>query len=115
LRATGIMDPLQGIETRMLWVAVIIAALASLGGIFVGRDWIGAVEGLTDAARRLAKGDLAASVPTSGGKELKILGTTMDEMRRNLVELTAELRRRDAEAQAVLGGIVEGVYAVDEQ
>jgi signal transduction histidine kinase len=115
LRATGIMDPLEGIETRMLWVAVIIAALASLGGIFVGRHWIGAVEGLTGAARRLAAGDLAASVPTSGGKELKILGTTMDEMRRNLVELTAELRRREAEAQAVLGGIVEGVYAVDEQ
>ena len=39
----------------------------------------------------------------------------MDDMRRNLVELTAELRRREAEAQAVLGGIVEGVYAVDKQ
>jgi signal transduction histidine kinase len=115
LRATGIMDPLEGIETRMLWVAVIIAALASVGGVLVGRYWIGAVEGLTNAARRLAAGDLSASVPTGGGKELKILGTTMDEMRRNLVELTAELRRREAEAQAVLGGIVEGVYAVDEQ
>jgi signal transduction histidine kinase len=115
LPATGIMDPLEGIETRMLWVAVVIAALASLGGVFVGRHWIGAVEGLTDAARRLGAGDLAASVPTSGGKELKILGTTMDEMRRNLVELTAELRRREVEAKAVLGGIVEGVYAVDEQ
>jgi signal transduction histidine kinase len=39
----------------------------------------------------------------------------MDEMRRNLVGLTSELRRRETEAQAVLGGIIEGVYAVDEQ
>lgn len=35
-------------------------------------------------------------------------------MRRNLVDLTGALRRREAEAQAVLGGIVEGVYAVDK-
>ena len=37
----------------------------------------------------------------------------MDDMRRNLVDLTGTLRQREAEAQAVLGGIVEGVYAVD--
>src|SRR4030095_2559358 len=29
-------------------------------------------------------------------------------------QLTGELRRREAEAQAVLDGIVEGVYAVDK-
>jgi signal transduction histidine kinase len=39
----------------------------------------------------------------------------MELMRRNLVELTADLRRSQAEAKAVLGGIVEGVYAVDDE
>src|SRR6516165_7953284 len=38
----------------------------------------------------------------------------MEDMRRNLIELTSTLRRREAEARAVLGGIVEGVYAVDK-
>src|SRR5690606_32500055 len=37
------------------------------------------------------------------------------EMRRSLVDLTDEIRRREADAQAVLGGIVEGVYAVDRE
>ena len=37
----------------------------------------------------------------------------MDDMRRNLLDLTATLRQREAEAQAVLQGVVEGVYAVD--
>ena len=73
------------------------------------------VESLTDAAERLASGDLAASIPIGGGKELTLLGTTMERMRRNLVELTADLRRSEMEAKAVLGGIVEGVYAVDEE
>jgi PAS domain S-box-containing protein len=39
----------------------------------------------------------------------------MEDMRRNLVELTSTMRRREAEAQAVLSGIVEGVYAVDQE
>jgi signal transduction histidine kinase len=39
----------------------------------------------------------------------------MDDMRRNLVDLTGTLRQREAEAQAVLSGIVEGVYAVDAE
>ena len=63
----------------------------------------------------LGSGDLAASIPVGGGKELTLLGTTMERMRRNLVELTADLRRSELEAKAVLGGIVEGVYSVDEE
>jgi signal transduction histidine kinase len=39
----------------------------------------------------------------------------MDEMRRNLVDLTDTLRRREAEAQTVLSGVIEGVYAVDHE
>jgi signal transduction histidine kinase len=38
----------------------------------------------------------------------------MEDMRRNLVDLTGTLRRQEAEARAVLTGIVEGVYAVDK-
>jgi signal transduction histidine kinase len=37
----------------------------------------------------------------------------MEDMRRNLMDLTRTLRHREAEAQAVLQGVVEGVYAVD--
>jgi signal transduction histidine kinase len=38
----------------------------------------------------------------------------MDDMRRNLIDLTTTLRQREAEAQALLLGVVEGVYAVDD-
>ena len=109
-----VMGPVTAMTGRMLLVAFIIAALATASGIFIGRHWISGVERLTDAARRLGAGDLAASIPLGGAKELAVLGRTMEEMRQNLVDLTSELRRRETEAQAVLGGIVEGVYAVDD-
>jgi signal transduction histidine kinase len=115
LKADAVMEPVSRSTRRMLIVAFLIAALATGSAVFVGRYWISAVAGLTEAARRLGSGDLATSIPVGGGKELSVLGHTLDEMRRNLVDLTGELRRRETEAQAVLGGIIEGVYAVDEQ
>jgi signal transduction histidine kinase len=111
----AVMGPVDRGTRRMLLVALVIAALATTSSVLIGRHWISAVEGLTVAAQRLGSGDLATSIPIGGGKELTTLGNTMDEMRRNLVGLTSELRRRELEAQAVLGGIIEGVYAVDEQ
>src|SRR6185503_9759002 len=115
LPAASITGPVDRLVARMLLVAIVIALLATASSILIGRYWISAVELLTDAARRLGSGDLSASFPTGGGKELAILGNTMETMRRNLVDVTAELRRRERQAQAVLGGIVEGVYAVDEE
>src|SRR5690606_2647235 len=108
-----VMDPVDTATRRMLAVAAAIALLATTAGILIGRQWISGVFRLTDAARRIGSGDLAASIPEERGKELGVLASTMEEMRRNLIGLTSELRRREAEAQAVLGGIVEGVDAVD--
>jgi signal transduction histidine kinase len=115
LPASSVMRPIEKMKRRMLRVAIVVALLATISGILIGRHWIGDVQRLTKAARRLGFGDLAASIPQAGGKELGVLASTMEDMRRNLVDLTSELRTREAEAQAVLGGIVEGVYAVDAE
>jgi signal transduction histidine kinase len=72
-------------------------------------------QALTDAAVRLGQGDFATSIPTAGPAEIGQLARTMDDMRRNLVELNSELRHREAEAQVVLDAVVEGVYAVDQE
>ena len=58
------------------------------------------LQSLADAARRLGRGDFSTSVPTSGTAEVAALARTMDDMRRNLIDLTVTLRRREAEAQA---------------
>jgi signal transduction histidine kinase/HAMP domain-containing protein len=113
--AARVEGPVGRSGRRMWFVAILIAALATGGAVLIGRYWINAVDALTEAARRLGSGDLAATIPVGGGKELTTLGNTMEEMRRNLVDLTGELRRRESQAQAVVGGIIEGVYAVDEQ
>lgn len=105
----------RSLSQRLLVVAVLIGALAILVSLILGQLVAKPVRALTNAATRLAQGDFSTSIPTGGPAEIGVLSRTMEDMRRNLVELTGTLRRREAEAQAVLSGTIEGVYAVDKQ
>ena len=100
---------------RLIITAFVFAVLALVAGVLLGWRVTQPAEALTDAAVRLGQGDFATSIPTAGPAEIGQLARTMDDMRRNLVELNSELRHREAEAQVVLEAVVEGVYAVDQE
>jgi len=94
------------------------AFLLSLGAVAVAlllaRRIVRPLQYVAESATRLGRGDFSASIPVAGGgPEVVALARTLEDMRRHLVELTATLRRREADAQAMLRGVVEGVYAVD--
>ncbi|GFE78530.1 hypothetical protein GCM10011487_05300 [Steroidobacter agaridevorans] len=114
LPSSDIDASVGGLAKRLLVTALILAALAVLAGIVLGRQVTGPVTTLTDAVEKLGQGDFSTSIPVGGTREVGKLGRTIEDMRNNLIELTGTLRRREAEAQAVLDGIVEGVYAVDK-
>ena len=99
---------------RLVVIALVLAALAVAAAVILGEQVAGPVRSLTAAATRLGAGDFSASIPAGGAAEVGKLARTMEDMRRNLIELTSTLRKREAEARAVLGGIVEGIYAVDK-
>ena len=105
----------RGLVWRLILTAFVLALLALAAGWLLGWRVTRPTEALTEAAVRLGQGDFATSIPTAGPAEIGQLARTMDDMRRNLVDLNAELRHREAEAQAVLDAIVEGVYAVDQE
>ena len=109
------LDTVTGRLVRQLWItALVLAAIAVLAGVLLGQFVAGPVRALTSAALRLGEGDFSTSIPPRGPAEVGALARTMEDMRRNLVDLTGTLRRHEAEAQSVLTGIVEGVYAVDK-
>jgi len=114
LLPTDAIDSSSGRLIRKLLVTtLILAALAVFAGVLLSEFIAGPVKALTDAAVRLGQGDFSTSIPVGGAAEVGKLARTMEDMRRNLVDLTGALRRSEGEAQAVLTGIVEGVYAVD--
>jgi signal transduction histidine kinase len=93
--------------------AIIVAGIAGLLGVFYGRWLARPVVALGELAERIGRGDFSTALPAGAPQEVGALASSMDEMRRNLTELTDTLRRREAEAQTVLNGVIEGVYAVD--
>jgi signal transduction histidine kinase/HAMP domain-containing protein len=105
----------SGFNRLLALIAVVVALVAGVGGLLYGRWLARPVIVLRDVAQRIGRGDLSAAVPAFAPLEVGSLARSMDEMRRNLVTLTESLRRREAEAQALLGGIVEGVFAVDSE
>jgi signal transduction histidine kinase/HAMP domain-containing protein len=115
LPSEAVTGMVLAMERRMLAIGSIVALLATALAVLIGRYWTSDIRHLTAAARRIGRGDLTVSIADAGTGEVGLLASTMEEMRQNLIELTREIRRREAQAQAVLGGIVEGVYAVDKK
>ena len=96
-------------------VALAASLFALAAGTLVGRALARPLAAMQGAAARIGGGDLATPVTPGGGAEMAALAATLDDMRRRLRSLTGELRHREAEAQALLSGIVEGVFAVDRE
>jgi signal transduction histidine kinase/HAMP domain-containing protein len=100
--------------TRELGVwAVVVVALAGLVALLVARRAGRPLAPLIAATARMGRGDFASPVPRAGLIQINALAAAMEDMRVRLLRLTAELQRRQADAEAVLSGISEGVFTVD--
>ena len=106
----------KGLFRSVLAVGIIAGGAAGLLGAVVARRLTRPIQDLTRASARIGRGDLTTPIPRpTGAAELGELAGAMEEMRGRLLELTAESRRRRKDAEAILGGISEGVYAVDRE
>ncbi|HET9694423.1 MAG TPA: ATP-binding protein, partial [Steroidobacteraceae bacterium] len=105
-----------GFVRRLGWIAFLLSIGVATAALVLARRIVQPLESLAESADRLGRGDFSTSIPVAGGgPEVAALARTLEDMRRNLVDATATLRRREADAQALLRGVVEGVYAVDAE
>ena len=116
LPASGVDDAVDRFVTRLAWTGIRAGRAGRARGAAAGaadrRSAAGAC-GVRDQARPRGFLGLHPGVGRPGRRPRS--PARMEDMRRNLVELTATLRRREAEAQAMLRGVVEGVFAVDAE
>jgi signal transduction histidine kinase len=108
-----IASSLGDLVRTLLYLSLWVALLATAAGWLISRRLARPVQALTAAAARIGRGDLSTPTPRAPGAELGTLSATMEETRLRLLRLTSELRRRQAEGEAILTGIVEGVFSVD--
>ncbi len=111
--AASVLQPTRRFLTRTVRTAALIVGLALVLSILLGRRLAQPLADLARRATAMGEGDLQSPLPLAGGREIRALAANLDEMRRELAAAEAELGRRRDELAAVLGGIAEGVFAVD--
>jgi two-component system, OmpR family, sensor histidine kinase BaeS len=130
LAVTVASAALGGVSSGTRLAAGLVGVLLFVLGIaFVGRSVrriVAPIGEVMDAADRVADGDYAARVSARGPREMRRLGhafnemtarlqTSDDQRRRLLADVTHELRTPLAVIQGNLEGMVDGVYALDEE
>ena len=101
---------------HVLWVVTFaVAMLAAPITYLIVRSIARPLTALTESARAIRGGDYERSIPLKGSGELGELATAFDQMRVDLADRVAQLEDNNEQMATVLGGMVEGVLAVDAQ
>jgi two-component system phosphate regulon sensor histidine kinase PhoR len=113
---TAVLDSSLRASQLSLLVGFLTAAVMAVGaGYVVARRASAGVEELAESARRLARGSLDASIPTSDLAELSTIATAVEGLRDQLLERARTIGRQGSQQEAVLASMVEGVLAVDNR
>jgi len=109
---TGAMATVRGILWGALVIALVVAVVASTT---VAQVLSRALRQMTDAARRMAAGDLTVRLRPPGADEIAELGRAFDTMATSLATSLAALRGERDLLGLILESMREGVLVLDQQ
>ena len=93
-------------------IAIVLAALLALAQT---RMLVRPIQRMTRVARRMADGDYTDRVLVTSNEEIGELGRTLNTLSLRLVETINSLREERDRLELVIGGIEEGLLAVDRE
>jgi two-component system phosphate regulon sensor histidine kinase PhoR len=110
---TAIDRTLHDIYVSVVWAGVAIALAAAFLSLLISRSISQPIVRMRRIARLFAQGQLNIRVPAAGAAELDELANALNEMATQLQDRILTITRQRNELEAILGSLVEGVFAVD--
>ena len=110
------VDAAVGAVRHILWGALVVALVVALvASTTVAQLLSRALRRMTDAARRMAAGDLAVRLRPPGTDEIAELGRALDTMATSLAATLTALRGERDLLGLILESMREGVLVLDQQ
>ncbi|QDT70137.1 Alkaline phosphatase synthesis sensor protein PhoR [Planctomycetes bacterium MalM25] len=98
-----------------IFYAPLVALLMVAAGYGVIAHLVGPVRALNRAARAMANGDYQQRAFITNRDELGVLARSFNQMSEELGQRLTELQESDRRQATVLGGMIEGVIAIDDR
>jgi two-component system phosphate regulon sensor histidine kinase PhoR len=110
---TEVDEPVARLRRSVSFAATLALGLAVLLAMMAAQVLSLRVRRLTEAARRMAEGDLTGRAPVRGGDELAALGRALNRLVENLAGTMAQLRSERDMVGRVFESMREGVMVID--
>lgn len=95
-----VLAPVRSLQRRFLFFGGLLLLVNFTLAYGISRGVVNPIRTLTTAARRLAEGDLAESIPPLGKDEVGVLGTSLETMRQRLEESLQTIREWNSVLEA---------------
>jgi two-component system phosphate regulon sensor histidine kinase PhoR len=106
-------EPVARLRRSVSFAATLALGLAVVLAMMAAQILSGRVRRLTEAARRMAEGDLEGRAPVRGNDELASLGGALNQLVESLARTLAQLRSERDVVGRVFESMREGVMVVD--
>jgi two-component system phosphate regulon sensor histidine kinase PhoR len=109
----NLKERLSGLRHSVAMAALIAVLVSLIAAVILARRLSRPLRAMTRAAAAIAAGDLDGRVATTTADEVGELGRAFNEMTIRLQKEMNTIRRDRRELRAILGGMAEGVVAID--
>ncbi|MBN2565753.1 MAG: PAS domain-containing protein [Candidatus Eisenbacteria bacterium] len=106
---------LERVRGRILLAALVLLAVATVVSFVVSERIARPLRSMERGALRFARGEFRHNIPVPRTAELASLAESMNKMAAELDDRMRAIVQQQAEQEAVLGGMTEGVVAVDRE
>ncbi len=109
LDEAALFSPITDLRNRMVLLLLVISASIIAALVFFTRDIVAPMDGMVDATKKIADGDLTVSVPVISQDEIGQIGNLINSMNEKLLDMIIQVKQdlnRHKDKMSVAAGML---------
>jgi methyl-accepting chemotaxis protein len=111
LREETLLAPLYDLRNRMILLLLVVSACIIAAFFMFTRDIVSPMDGMVEATKKIAEGDLTVTVPVLSQDEIGQIGGLINNMNTNLQDMVMQIRQ---EINRHMQQIIKASYTLNE-